>query len=242
MEDNLIDQYFNIVEKNNFYSNKKRLLFYLDYLFNGLDLNNKIMLDIGSGFGLFSFYAAVKGANVTCIEPEGDGSSNNQIKIFNSIKSQLKIESIMLYPTTIQNFNDKEKYDIVILHNSINHLDEESCINLKKDKLAIENYSKILSKISNITAKGGKIIITDCSRYNFFGTIGIKNPIAKNIDWKKHQSPELWIKLLRNEGFSNPKVKWTTFNRFGDLGKLFIGNKFAAFFLRSHFHLSMEKK
>jgi len=66
-----IHRYFNIVNKEQLYSSQNNLRFYLKYLFEKISFDNKRMLDIGGGAGLFSFYAACKGATeVICLEPE----------------------------------------------------------------------------------------------------------------------------------------------------------------------------
>ena len=238
-----IDFYLETIIKENLYSTKKKLNFHMKTLFNNVELKNKNVLDIGGGSGFYSFYAACSGAKqVTCIEPEAEGSASGSIKKFNRLLKLLKCDNISIIPTTFQNFNPNEElYDVILLNNSINHLDEYSCINLKKDLSSKNNYQKIFSKLYSIGNSKSKIIITDCSRYNFFGLLNIKNPFCPTIEWEKHQTPETWAKLLVKEGFKNPVIKWTTHNSLGNLGKFILGNKIAAYFLRSHFNLTVDK-
>jgi SAM-dependent methyltransferase len=202
------------------------------------------MLDIGGGTGLFSFYAACMGANeVVCLEPEVEGSSSGVLEKFKKLQLGLKDKyQVKLVSTELQNFdpNDK-KFDIILLHNSINHLDEKACTNLKYDSQAIETYRMIFQKLSYLASNGSKLIITDCSRYNFFALCGLKNPFAHSIEWHKHQSPKYWAKLLSDVGFRNPKVRWSSPNQLRSIGRLVVGNKIASYFLQSHFCLTMEK-
>ena len=69
-----INLYLNTIVKEGLYSSKSRLKFQMDMLFRGVDLKDKKVLDIGGGYGLFSLYAASRGAKkVICLEPEADG-------------------------------------------------------------------------------------------------------------------------------------------------------------------------
>jgi SAM-dependent methyltransferase len=245
VKENNVDKYFKLVIQNGLYSKENYLKFYLNYLFNNITFNNKSMLDIGGGTGLFSFYAACMGADsVVCIEPEAVGSSPGIIEKFNRLRSSLQIEEIVkLEKSSFQEYKAyNKKFDIILLHDSINHLDEEACINLQNDKIAIESYKKIFQKLSNLSNNNAKIIITDCSRYNFFAYFNINNPFAKTIEWYKHQPPECWAKLLVDVGFFNPKIRWTTFNPLYSFGRVLLGNKFASYFIDSKFCLTIDKK
>lgn len=72
---NLLEKYFEITTRNSIYSSKKDLKFYLDNLYGNFDFQQKTMLDIGGGNGIFSFYAAGKGTNQSIIlEPLFEGS------------------------------------------------------------------------------------------------------------------------------------------------------------------------
>lgn len=241
----LLDKYFDLAIRESLYSTQPFLKFYLNYLFKNTTIDNKTMLDIGSGSGLFSFYAACKGANkVICIEPEAEGSNHDSIKKFKKIQSALQITHLVkLERTTIQNFDsNNKKFDIILLHHSINHLDEKACINLQHDNHAIENYKMIFEKLSKLANKGAKLIIADCSRYNFFARFNIRNPFVPMIEWHKHQPPELWAKLLSDVGFCSPEIRWTTFNPLYSLGRILLSNKIASYLLTSEFCLSMHKR
>ena len=148
-----------------------------------------------------------------------------------------------LLNTTLQEFDPEgQSFDIVLLHNSINHLDEEACINLLKSSDAKARYDSIFSKLRQLGLPGSSLIIVDASRYNFFSLLHLKNPVARSIEWHKHQSPTVWARVLGEYGFSNPKIRWSSFNTFRELGRFFLGNRIASYFLTSHFVLQMRRR
>lgn len=239
----LVERYLDLMVSEGFYRFKGNLKSYLNYLFKGISFTDKAMLDVGGGSGLFSLYARCMGAQpVVCLEPESSGSTKGASSKFRQYADHLNLDNIHLEPGTFQNFNPKGiTFDIVLLHNSINHLSEEACINLKVSAEARKEYEAIFTKMSQVAKPGAELIITDCSRYNFFALLGLKNPLAPNINWNKHQSPKLWRSMLRNAGFINPHIRWSFFSRLGIIDELLLGNHLVSFFLTSHFCLVMEK-
>jgi SAM-dependent methyltransferase len=198
------------------------------------------MIDIGSGRGIYSLFAAFAGARrVQCLEPELTGSRNGGLDVFERLMGELGVEGVHLLRTSFQDYDAHgETFDVILVHNSINHLDEDACVKLKWDRKAQETYRRLFSKLGSSAHPGTKLIVADCSRYNFFGMLGIKNPMASSIKWHTHQSPRLWACMLKQHGFRNPQIRWTAP---GKLSKLLLDNPVAAFFLISHFVLSMEK-
>jgi len=75
---------------------------------------------------------------------------------------------------TFQKYKHTDIFDIVILHNSINHLNEDACIKLKEDKAAKEEYKKYFRKLFQMTNSNARLIICDCSNKNFFNFIVLK--------------------------------------------------------------------
>jgi SAM-dependent methyltransferase len=237
------DLYFDVVIAEGLYSTRSNLKYEMDTLFKGIHFHNKQVLDIGGGTGLYSFYAAFMGAKkVVCLEPETAGSSAAMIEKFSRLKASLKVANVSLEQVTFQDFNGTENnYDIILLHNSVNHLDEEACINLLEDPNAQATYEAIFSKIYSLANKDAKLIISDCSRDNFFATIKIRNPFMPTIEWHKHHAPEVWMKSLYRVGFTNPETRWLSFNTFRNWGKFLLGNRLMAHFTTSYFCLTMVK-
>jgi hypothetical protein len=119
---------------------------------------------------------------------------------------------------------------------SINHLDEASCINLRKDPEARKSYSAIFTSIAKMMKTGGRLIIVDCSSQNLFGQRGMKNFYAPTIEWFKHQPPETWVELLKECGFSDIKLSWMSFTPLRYLG-IYSIPKLVSYCLGSTFRL-----
>ena len=228
-----LEHYLSAVIKEGLYPNRGNLQFHLKTLFK----------NIGGGSGLHSFYAACMGAKeVVCLEPETEGSRSGTGAKFRKLGGILGYDYVRFEPVTFQAFEPTGKrFDIILLHNSINHLDETACIDLLNSEESKAIYLSMFSKLSSVASSRAKLIVSDCSRYNFFALLGIKNPLAPTIEWHKHQVPEVWVNLLSQVGFVNPRVRWTSFNTLRSLGRVLLGNKLLSYFLRSHFCFTMEK-
>ena len=238
-----LERYLSAVIKEGLYPNRGNLQFHLKTLFKNIGLKNRRVLDIGGGSGLHSFYAACMGAKeVVCLEPETEGSRSGMGAKFRKLGGILGYDHVRFEPVTFQAFEPTGKrFDIILLHNSINHLDETACIDLLNSEESKAIYLSMFSNLSSVASSRAKLIVSDCSRYNFFALLGIKNPLAPTIEWHKHQAPEVWVNLLSQVGFVNPRVRWTSFNTLCSLGRVLLGNKLLSYFLRSHFCFTMEK-
>lgn len=244
MKRELLDQFFAHVERERLFSSRRCLQYYLDFLFRDTSFDQRRMLDVGGGYGLYSLYAACMGAEkVVCVEPVSAGSLQDTSERLARLRSSFAdMHQVVFVPSTLQDLGySSETFDIILLHDSINHLDEEACSTLRHSPLAVESYEAIFGKLSDLASQRAKLIITDCSRYNFFALCGVKNPLAPNIEWHEHQSPQYWARMLSEAGFRNAQIRWTSFNRLGFAGELVLGNRLVAYFLRSHFLLTMEK-
>src|SRR5436190_7574561 len=86
-----LDAFFRAMELKGWSRGKAR--FYLNHLFDGIDLRGKAMLDLGAGDGRFSFYAACAGAShVVSLEPECSGSSDAVTRNFQELQALLPVE------------------------------------------------------------------------------------------------------------------------------------------------------
>ena len=88
---------------------------------------------------------------------------------------------------------------------------------------------------------GGRFIAIDCSRYNAFDMLGLKNPFMPDIEWEKHQSPYQWRDMLLEVGFIEPEIRWTALNTLGAPGRLLMNNPVISFLTVSHFRVSVCK-
>jgi SAM-dependent methyltransferase len=183
-------------------------------LFRDTDLHNKTLLEIGCGKGMLCLWAALHGARETVgLEPLAEGcyDSSECHKAFQSMAEQLNLPQARILPVTVQAYDSpKNHFDIVLSLASINHLDEKSCVALGKSAAAVREYQNIFRNIASTMKLGGKLIIMDAARHNFFGDLGMRNPMSPNIEWFKHQQPAFWAQLLCESGFGHADIRWAS--------------------------------
>jgi SAM-dependent methyltransferase len=213
------------------------------HTFAPIDFRGKTVLDVGSGAGWGSFYAAAAGAKrVVGLEPEAQGSRGAMLDTAALIRDALDLrETVEFVPTPLQDAHLSEPFDVVMMINSINHLDEASCIVLDKNDEARAEYTKLLSPVTDLCRPGGKLLITDCTNRNLFGDIGIRSPLAPTIEWEKHQPAHVWADLFSSMGFERPEIAWTPHPRLGRLGKLLAMHRWLAYLSLSHFRLTLTR-
>lgn len=210
-------------------------------------VKDKDVLEIGSGNGIFSALMCLAGArSVTAMEPAAAGSSSGILDAFRRKKNQLGLKNCLLITDTLQQSElQPDTYDLIVAVASINHWDEQACIQLKSDNTAQGKYILLFKKCFESLRQGGKIIVSDVGRENFWGTIkkltGLKHPFAPTVEWHKHQQPKLWGNLLKKAGFENIMWDWICPPplKFG-IDK-FINNFIFAYFTASYFVLKAHK-
>jgi SAM-dependent methyltransferase len=214
----------------------------MNSMFRGIDLKGRRVLDIGGGDGMYSFYAAGMGAaEVVCLEPEAAGSHGEEANIFARIQAELPELPVRLVERGVADFHDSEGFDVVVMIASINHVDEEACIRLLEEPQAKERYRQLFRHIASLTRPGGRIVIADCTRHNFYAALGLTNPLCRTIEWHKHQAPQTWAGVLQTAGFCKPRISWEPLYRMGPLVQALLANKVAAWFLKSCFRLEMQR-
>ncbi len=222
----------------------RRLEFYYRFLFRGAKLEGARVLDIGGGAGIASLWAVTMGAReVICLEPEAAGSTRKVSERFERMREAMNAgDRARLVSARLQDYRDDGRFDVILMHNSINHLDEEACIHLREGEEYRARYRAIFDQLARWLPSGGQLIASDCSSRNFFGDLGLRNPLARSIEWRKHQPPRVWAALLAESGFAEPRISWSSFNALGRPGRLLLGNAVAAYFLISHFRLQMTRR
>ena len=243
MQASMLEQYYQLIEQESGAHVARGLRFRLEqYLFPGIELEGKRFLDIGGGTGTYSFYAACCGAReAVCLEPEAAGSSSGMIETFQRRARQLGIEQVTLLPIPFQEYQSNQLFDILFCHNAINHLNEDATIHLHRSVDAQKIYLDIFQKMYHHCASGGYLIIADAGRDSIYSWLRVRSPLTPTIEWHKHQSPQVWSRLLSQVGFKQVALRWRSPASLGSLGQLLIGNRFVNFFLWSHFCLTMQK-
>jgi SAM-dependent methyltransferase len=207
-------------------------------------LEDKIMLEIGGGEGLFSLWALLNGLKkVILLEPEVDGSVHGVGDRCLEHKKALGIsdDRLMLCPVTIQEYEDKNgSFDLALSYSSINHLDEGACVQLNRSKSAKRTYLQIFEKVYGFLRSGGHFVISDAGCWNFWGFLGMRSPFAPTIDWEKHQEPIVWEGLLKEVGFESVALDWHRFYPIRWLGGL-AANGLVARATTSQFILTLRK-
>jgi SAM-dependent methyltransferase len=216
------------------------------WLFDGVDLRGRRLLDVGAGAGVLSMYAACAGAaRVVSLEPEGPGSRSRSpaLDAWSALAARVgALERAQFVAATLQDYEPgTAAFDVVLLHASINHLDEDACASLHTNGTAREVYAGLCEKLARLSAPGAALVVSDCSRRNLFGDLGIRNPLAPSIEWHKHQQPELWARLLAGHGFGKPRIRWAAPCSLGRPGRFVLGHRATAYCLRSGFCLTMER-
>jgi len=210
-------------------------------IFRGFDFRSKSMLEIGCGKGLFCFWAALQGAKEVIGLDQPAHNADEDQREFEALAEQLQLSQARISHCRFQEYNPAEDtFDIVLSVSSINFLDEKSCIRLRESPLAVMAYERIFRRMARMIKPGGKLIIMDAARHNFFGDLGFRNPASPCVDWFKHQQPEYWAQLLQNCGFGRADIRWTTGRFLRDMHISYLP-KSLAYFGQSTFRLEMTR-
>jgi SAM-dependent methyltransferase len=220
----------------------ERLMFIVENAFEGLDVRGKAVLDVGCGRGILSFAAAADGAKcVVSLEPEVDGSTKGVASVYRRIQTRMGYDNLKLISAMVQDYDFADgPFDIVLMHNCINHIDEAACVNYRNDKASRGRYVNLFRRLHDNIVSGGKLMFADMSNRNLFGDLRVTNPIAKTIEWNKHQAPEVWFEGLVEAGFRQKGVHWTPLYALGVLRPLFRLRLFS-YITNSHFVALAER-
>jgi len=239
------ERFYTAVQKLGVHPRPRRLRFYLEHqLLEGIDIEGKRILDVGGGCGLYALYCIAHGAaEVIVLEPQLAGSRSDSRAVFESLVEAIRPERpIQLVPKIVEDFvaTESGRFDIILMHNSINHIDEEACAALDSEASAREYYRRFFTYLARLSRLGTQLVVADCARRNLFGDLGLRNPLMPSIEWHKHQSPRLWSQLLEEVGFMTRSIDWTSPNVLRRLGKVLLNNAMMAYLTMSHFRLVAE--
>lgn len=217
--------------------------YFKNYIFNNINLNNKTILDLGGGNGIASFYALHQSASCSAwlVDPIVEGSNQLMIDQFNSLRDSFEKNRICFHRDFIETLDEPKHFDIVLMHNSINHIGEDI---IEKALYKEEEYVEYVHRIKVITDRlkpGGDLIVADCGQRNFWGDLGLRSPAAPSIEWNLHCEPNIWQEMIEKAGSQHISTKWTARREFRTFGKLFLANRLCSYMLNSHF-VSKYKK
>jgi SAM-dependent methyltransferase len=185
------------------------------HLFEGVPIAGHSVLEIGSGKGLMTMYAALQGASqVISMEPEMVGSRSGMISLQQQRLDTLGIQSVQFLAADFNEWDPRGRtFDIVMCRAAINHL-HASEYHALSHRPTYEGYLEVIRRMLSVTAPGGVVLITDACRYAFFTAtrnLGIRRPwdwSKTGIDWRHHQNPQTWARLFREVGFSRVDVRY----------------------------------
>jgi hypothetical protein len=220
------------------YRTPERARFRCEQTFEGVTLSGRDVLEIGAGAGLHSAFAAVRGARrVVALEPEANGSTAGSRSTILDVQRALGLGNLEVSPSTLQTFDPGgRRFDVVLLYNSVNHLDEAACTMLHRSEDACARYRALFRTIGAMMTAGGVLIVADCSRANLWPMIGLRNPFAPSIEWHKHQTPQVWDALLTAERFVPVTFDWYRYHPLRWLGRIGASG-LSNFLLGSYFRL-----
>ncbi len=207
-----------------------------EFLFRNIPFSQKRFLDVGCGRGAFCLWAAIKGADyVLGIEPEASGSTSGASVGFRQAIKELDLgKRVFAEAVRLQDLQAPARlFDIAVLFNVVNHLDEDAVVRLAHDSAAVGKYVSILAHLRSLVIRDGYIIVADCGRSNFWNGLGLRSPIAPTIEWRKHQNPEVWVAVFARAGFVLHDLRWSSLYPWRRL----TGNRLVQYLTTSHFVL-----
>ena len=196
------------------YANAKRYWSRGTFLFHGVSLQGASVLDVGCGTGTWAIWAAMNGAATSVgIEPEADGGKQGTLESFRrNIKTLELGGQVDAYSSTLQNFSSHHrKFDVVVMYNVINHLDEDAVKTLHKNERMAMRYVDLLKGLRTRIRAGGTVVVADCARSNLWPHLGLRSPFAPWIEWEKHQDPSQWIRVFERAGFKVASRRWSPY-------------------------------
>jgi 2-polyprenyl-3-methyl-5-hydroxy-6-metoxy-1,4-benzoquinol methylase len=207
-------------------------------LLDGVDLAGGHAMEIGAGDGVISMWMLHAGAaSVTSLEPEADGSTHGITELVQAHRQALGLDPARwtFLHQTFQDYVPDRRFRLILLQNSINHLDEDACVHLLEDPAARQRYRDLFAKMAGMLEPGGQVVLADCARTNHWSWLGRRSPWSYMIEWHKHQEPETWAAVLAEAGLvPEAQTWWHPFYRVRALQPL-IGNRTAARWLSSYF-------
>lgn len=211
------------------------------HYFDGVALEGRRVLEIGSGTGTLSLYMALTGASVVSMEPEMWGSTPGAASLQAGRAKRLGVALEFLDA----DFNAWDfagrQFDVIVLEACINHLHESEHSALAHPP-TFDAYRGIAQRMLALLAPGGVVVASDASRHAFFTmakNYGIRRPwnwTQTSINWRVHQNGRTWAQIFKSAGFSSTQVDYPVPLRLSAF-KPIVNTSLANFFLQGRFIL-----
>jgi len=217
--------------------------YFREFIYSNVDFQGKTIADVGGGNGIASFYALSADPQCQCwiVDPIIEGSNLAMMDQYALMAEKTDATRVHFHKDFIETLEDPQQFDIVLMHNSINHIGEDIIEEAKSNDGRYLEFIGRLKPIIDRVVQGGTIIVSDCGTENFWDKIGLRSPFAPTIEWNLHGEPEFWQKMLESVGCAHVKTGWTSRRELGKLGKLLLANRFTSYFTTRHF-VSVYKK
>lgn len=219
-----------------------RLNCYFSRLMRGSDLDGLRVLEVGAGNGLLSFLMAELGASVVALEPLGAGANpemeRNRERYADASTAP---DNVKFVNARFQEYDGEGKFDILVLHNSINHLAEDECRDLQRNARSRSVYERLFGRMAALSTAKGRLWVSDCGRRNLLGDLRLPNPLAPSIDWTLHQEPAVWVSLARTAGFVHSEVTWNVPTALRNVPNYAPIQRLVSYSTTSHFTLRLVK-
>jgi SAM-dependent methyltransferase len=220
------------------YKNPSRYIARANFVFDKLDLKGKRILEVGCGKGGLLAWAGLLGAEyVLGLEPEEDGVLDGSYATLEKVVSTLVLDTVEISRSTFDDYSFSRPFDIVILYDVINHLNEYAVMDLHLNPDSYNIYLRIAERIRSVTALKGILILADSARSNIWGDLGYRSPFSTSLEWKKHQNPIVWQGLFKEAGFKLLDLRWSSLY---PLGK-WSSNALLQYVTLSHFVMRLIK-
>jgi SAM-dependent methyltransferase len=207
-------------------------------------LAGRRVLDVGCGSGAIALWAALHGAShVTGLEPETDGSTQSTLSQFARLTQDLGLDDrVAASPKFLGDFpSPAEPFDVAVLYNVINHINEPATERLHLDTSAEEEFLPDLLHLRSLLSPNAVVIVADCARNNFWNSVGLRGPLTPTIEWHKHQEPDTWTRVFERAGFERHDLRWSPISPLYFLGD-HTSSHALQYFAASHFVLRFRPK
>ena len=199
------------------------------------------MLDVGCGSGAFSLWAALHGAShVLGLEPQVSGSTAESIDNLRRLVRELQLDDrVTVSSTRLEDVPVPSKpFQVGVLYNVINHLDETAVSRLHEDERAMRTYIALLLQLKRLLSPDAWVIVADCGRSNLWNRLAMRSPLAPTIEWHKHQEPEVWMRCFSKAGYDLVDLRWSPLYPFGRLST----KRAVQYLTASHFVLRFRSR